>query len=81
MAPHIPDHLSWEEAGCIQPLAVSLAFAYCSCIEDPERLIWMMDRLVYRLENELTFVPTRPSPSCKLFHPETSQYVLTMYPA
>ncbi|KIR28111.1 xylitol dehydrogenase [Cryptococcus deuterogattii 99/473] len=21
MAPHIPDHLSWEEAGCIQPLA------------------------------------------------------------
>ncbi|KIR69635.1 xylitol dehydrogenase [Cryptococcus bacillisporus CA1873] len=24
MAPHIPDHLSWEEAGCIQPLAVGI---------------------------------------------------------
>ncbi|WVN90741.1 uncharacterized protein L203_105983 [Cryptococcus depauperatus CBS 7841] len=24
MAPHIPDHLSWEEAGCIQPLAVGV---------------------------------------------------------
>ncbi|WWD16471.1 hypothetical protein CI109_100897 [Kwoniella shandongensis] len=24
MAPHIPDHVSWEEAGCIQPLAVGV---------------------------------------------------------
>ncbi|WVQ74669.1 hypothetical protein IAR50_004273 [Cryptococcus sp. DSM 104548] len=27
MAPHIPDHLSWEEAGCIQPLAVGIQVA------------------------------------------------------
>ncbi|WRT65751.1 uncharacterized protein IL334_002699 [Kwoniella shivajii] len=24
MAPHIPDHVSWDEAGCIQPLAVGV---------------------------------------------------------
>ncbi|WVQ93449.1 hypothetical protein IAU59_000523 [Kwoniella sp. CBS 9459] len=24
MAPHIPDHISWDEAGCIQPVAVGV---------------------------------------------------------
>nr|XP_019001749.1 xylitol dehydrogenase [Kwoniella mangroviensis CBS 8507]OCF65210.1 xylitol dehydrogenase [Kwoniella mangroviensis CBS 8507] len=24
MAPHVPDHISWDEAGCIQPLAVGV---------------------------------------------------------
>lgn len=39
MAPHIPDHLSWEEAGCIQPLAVSVVLTYCWCNEGIEKLI------------------------------------------
>lgn len=39
MAPHLPDHLSWEEAGSIQPLAVSRL-----------SLFWwlLIDRLVSR---------------------------------
>lgn len=27
MAPHLPEHLTWEEAGCVQPLAVSIQIA------------------------------------------------------
>jgi len=28
MAPHLPEHLSWEEAGSIQPLAVCILRFY-----------------------------------------------------
>jgi hypothetical protein len=40
MAPHLPDHISWEEAGSIQPLAVRLFLDLKSML---------MNRSVFRL--------------------------------